>query len=481
MPGLRLDGYVRVSRVGGRGGDSFISPNDQRDRIAAWAMSRDVEIAAWHEDLDQTGGKLSRPGLDELMRRIRAKETGGVAVAYVDRLSRANVGDALRLVEEIHDAGGQFAALDLGIDPTTPFGEFGLTVMLALARMNRRRISDGWDTATGRAIGRGVHVKMPFGYRKSAGKGSKLEPDPTTAPIVAELFRRRADGESWASLVRWMDSRVKPRRGELWTRGAVETIIANRAYLGEARYGRHLNADAHVPLVTLAEWEAAQKARALRPSRGEPGLLSGIVRCAGCRYRLQAARAGRARTRVYRCRQRHNAGECPAPAYVMRESLDAHIERLFLQRYGGISLEARVGNPELEGAQSRLAEAEAELAAWLQNTSARAMLERLGGDHFETALSARVTAVESAREAFEATRREATGMNLGPVLERWEDLTVQERRRVMAEGIDAVFLRRVDSSGSVSIDQRVKVFWRGEAPGDLPGTGIRVDLRSIDW
>ena len=30
---LQLDAYVRVSRVGGRGGDSFISPEQQRDKI----------------------------------------------------------------------------------------------------------------------------------------------------------------------------------------------------------------------------------------------------------------------------------------------------------------------------------------------------------------------------------------------------------------------------------------------------------------
>jgi hypothetical protein len=34
---MRLDGYVRVSRVGGREGESFISPEVQRDRIAAYA------------------------------------------------------------------------------------------------------------------------------------------------------------------------------------------------------------------------------------------------------------------------------------------------------------------------------------------------------------------------------------------------------------------------------------------------------------
>ena len=83
-----MDQYVRVSRVAGRSGESFISPDLQREQGAAWASSRGVEVAAIHEDLDQSGGKLERPGLDALMARIRAGETDGVIVSKLDRLSR---------------------------------------------------------------------------------------------------------------------------------------------------------------------------------------------------------------------------------------------------------------------------------------------------------------------------------------------------------------------------------------------------------
>lgn len=96
-----MDQYVRVSRVGRRSGESFISPDLQRDQGAAWAASRSVEIPVIHEDLDQSGGKLARPGLDALMARIRAGETDGVIVSKLDRLSRLGVADALRLVEQI--------------------------------------------------------------------------------------------------------------------------------------------------------------------------------------------------------------------------------------------------------------------------------------------------------------------------------------------------------------------------------------------
>ena len=114
---ITLDGYIRVSQTRGREGDSFISPKVQRDRIQAWADMRGVKIGAWHEDLDQSGGKLHRPGLDAMLARIRTGQTGGLAVAHLDRLSRAGVADALRLVESVHEAGAKIAVVDLGIEP----------------------------------------------------------------------------------------------------------------------------------------------------------------------------------------------------------------------------------------------------------------------------------------------------------------------------------------------------------------------------
>jgi site-specific DNA recombinase len=41
------DGYIRVSRRGGREGESFISPQVQRQKIADWAALHDVEVVEW--------------------------------------------------------------------------------------------------------------------------------------------------------------------------------------------------------------------------------------------------------------------------------------------------------------------------------------------------------------------------------------------------------------------------------------------------
>jgi hypothetical protein len=88
------DGYIRVSRRAGREGESFISPEVQRKKIAGWAKLHEVEIVKWWEEIDQSGAKLERPMFQQALARCEAGETGGIVVARLDRFARSAV-DAL--------------------------------------------------------------------------------------------------------------------------------------------------------------------------------------------------------------------------------------------------------------------------------------------------------------------------------------------------------------------------------------------------
>jgi resolvase-like protein len=57
---LRLNGYVRVSRVGGRQGEGYISPAVQREAIEPYAQELGGQIVAWHQDEDYSGGNVER-------------------------------------------------------------------------------------------------------------------------------------------------------------------------------------------------------------------------------------------------------------------------------------------------------------------------------------------------------------------------------------------------------------------------------------
>src|SRR6476660_2172296 len=60
MSYMEMDGYIRVSRRGGREGESYISPKVQREQIKGYAKLYGFTIARWHEDEDVSGGTLVR-------------------------------------------------------------------------------------------------------------------------------------------------------------------------------------------------------------------------------------------------------------------------------------------------------------------------------------------------------------------------------------------------------------------------------------
>ena len=105
------DGYIRLSRVAGRDCEAFISPDVQRKKIEAWADLHGVEVVAWWEELDQSGGKRDRPMVQQALARCEAGETGGIIVARLDRFARSAV-DALESIKRLNEAGARLVSVE---------------------------------------------------------------------------------------------------------------------------------------------------------------------------------------------------------------------------------------------------------------------------------------------------------------------------------------------------------------------------------
>jgi DNA invertase Pin-like site-specific DNA recombinase len=484
---MTVDGYVRVSRVAGREGESFISLKVQRETIEAYAKAQGFTIAEWHEDRDVSGGTLKRPALEQALARCRSGETGGIVAAKLDRLARSLSGLA-QLVQAAQEEGWTLVAVDHGLDLKTAGGALVANILGAVAQWELEQRRQGWAQAQAAAVGRGVHIasRTPTGYRRREDK--RLEPDPAAAPVIRELFLRRARGEGWTALARFLDrSGIRgPYNNGGWTGAAAAKIIRNRVYLGEARSGAHSKENAHAPLVSSAEWEAAQGDRHVStPRNGDGLLLSGLVRCAGCRYLMKPdnmrGRNGE-RLGMYRCRGRHAAGRCPAPATILARVLDPWLETKFMEAIGpdGPLAEAVEANVAVEKALQDLEAAERELDAFLSDVQLRTMI---GDDRYHRQAEARTQAVaEGEAKLADARQRGAlSGALLTPaaLLEAWPTLSIAEKRGLLTASLDAVFVRR--TGANVSVDDRALILWRGEAPADLPRRGHRVLLSSFAW
>src|SRR3954467_14869092 len=83
-----LAGYIRTSHVGGRAGDRFRSPLEQRAEIEAWARARGYRVEFLEPELDRKGSDASRPVFRRAIEGVRAGDYAGVVVAYLSRAGR---------------------------------------------------------------------------------------------------------------------------------------------------------------------------------------------------------------------------------------------------------------------------------------------------------------------------------------------------------------------------------------------------------
>jgi DNA invertase Pin-like site-specific DNA recombinase len=485
--GARLDGYIRVSRVGGRLGESFISPEAQREKIEAWAKLHDAQIIEWHQELDESGAKRERPKFQEALARCERGETGGIVVAKLDRFARSAV-DALESIKRLEKTGARLVSVEDGFDDSTAMGRFARGILLLLAELEWERIRSNWETAIGRAVADGVHVTglVPTGYKRN-GKRSKLVPDPVAAPVVREAFRMRASRASCEKIARYFEEKgVTPPTGNPhWSRQGVRALLRNKVYIGQARgwKGKEgeqpmINDHAHEALVTTEEFEAAQDVKPY-PYRHDGSIaaqvmLAGLIKCAGCGHNLTYSgttnRDGR-RTASYMCRGRYASGICPAPAAARAEIVDGFVrEVVVLALVDGILDTSLDQVLRYDQARQAVANTQTDLDA-LANPD---LLRTLGPERLAQMAEPLKAAYEAAREQLRETPK--PGEAVVPSAKMWaygwnEEEPIERQRQLCRQFIQRVELRRSGKRGKAAgpISARLSITWVGH---DEPDTAI---------
>jgi site-specific DNA recombinase len=468
MRTLRLDALIRQSRASEAGR----SPEQQREAIERWAAADGASIVAEHVGRGRSGKTVDRLDVNAALERIRAGESDGVVVAWVNRLSRAPVEDALRVIREIREAGGTVCSADHGgVLKDDPNGEMTLTIDLAMGRRQIRETTERYAQSRREAIAEGKHIgKAPFGYRfadptpKKGSHGvadSHLVIDEQRAAIVRELFERKAGGATWLELARFLDQVAPKPNDTLWARQTVIWMIRNRAYIGEVRHGKYKNASAHDPIVTPALWRRAQNGAGRRTPRGTY-LLSGIAVCAGCGRTLRGSALGRkprkgrkaSPPRIYTCANR----ECKARSTIVVDRLDAEVIEQFFDHLDDFHLVA-VDDEDIEAAR----------VAVEQRTEEVKSLAGVVPSHPE-AVAAHQAALEAAEGALAEAEdhldeltaaMEADGPDVAELRAMWPALTLAERREVLSRSLDRVEVRRAPHPGAkVPAAERIRVIFR---------------------
>lgn len=218
----RAFGYARFSTAG----QQETSIERQTELIQEYAKGKGLCLVEVFCDRGISGALTDRPALERLISALAEHPGSILVVEAMDRLFRS-VEAFANLYLRLKESGVAVHTV------TGPVSEFMTPIHAALASDERdkmvRRLMAGKRSLMTRG---GFIGPTPYGYRR-AGKG-RLEIDPDTAPVVRELFERRAAGTSLGAIVADLNQRgvAPPRDADHWYRSTVSRMLTNPVYVG---------------------------------------------------------------------------------------------------------------------------------------------------------------------------------------------------------------------------------------------------------
>lgn len=134
---------------------------------------------------DEASGKTTegREGLDKLLTKLRKNDE--VYVVRLDRLGRSTK-DVLAIAEQIKEARASLEIGDLGLDTGTTTGQFMLTVIAAVAQMEREIMLERQAIGIEAAKAEGKYKGRKPTVREQADKIVKLAEEGLSKRQIAE-------------------------------------------------------------------------------------------------------------------------------------------------------------------------------------------------------------------------------------------------------------------------------------------------------
>jgi hypothetical protein len=280
---------------------------------------------------------------------------------------------------------------------------------------------------------------------------------PAEKKLVLELVSRFLEGETCHSIaVDWNSRRIKSTLGKGWSSPQLYSILRNHSYAGRIVYGG--KADTSEQGATfIASWKAFYSdsvydallnelaQRAERPKNGgfhgRKHLLSGILVCGECGYKVLAWKGNTTRPAVYFCQKRTEHPETCGKSRVNMHAIDRVVIALTLRALQDPDVLREISSgrksSDIAGMQRQLKDLRARMV--------RLETDMLTGKQahnqaFRNAMSEMGQQAETlARDISGVTTKSAAGAALKNEKD-WRKLTLIEQRQILAGLYSAILL-----------------------------------------
>lgn len=277
----------------------------QRHVCEDYAAKNGLQIVAQYIDRAQSGKSDNRP---EFQRMIADSSKGlfeGVLLYKLDRFARNRYHSAV-YKHKLRENGVKLISATEHLTDT-PEGIMLEAVLEGIDEFYSAELSQKVTRGLAESFHKGYYLKKtpPFGYNLQA---RKLEPNPHTAPIAAEIFKRYDAGERMVDIVAWLNGLgLTNQKGNAWRMMNVSCHLKNRIYMGEYHYGQFEEPMPCPALVDRALFDRVQErikaAQHRRRARSDyEYILTGKLKCGYCGHSVSGSTSARGNHHYYYCR-----------------------------------------------------------------------------------------------------------------------------------------------------------------------------------
>ena len=280
---LRVAAYCRVSSDSSDQLNSFMAQLNYYTTLVGtgdtWTL---VDLYA-DEGITGTSAE-KRPDFQRLLADCRKGLVDKILVKSISRFAR-NTADCLKTIRELKAIGVGVCFEEQNIDTANMSGELLAAVFAGIAQKESESISGNMRWSYKRRMESGTYVPttLPYGYERKEGQ---IKIAPEQAAVIRGIFTSYLTGQSSKDIAaRLTRERIPCRYGGVdWNETAVRYILTNEKYTGNSVWQKYYTTDTlpykhprnkgqwesyyaentHEPIVSMEDFEAAQKLMAMR-------------------------------------------------------------------------------------------------------------------------------------------------------------------------------------------------------------------------
>lgn len=315
--------YERLSDDDDKDGVS-ISIETQHNIIDEYCQAKGQKVYNHYVDDGYTGTNFNRPAFKQMMEDAKNGMFKTIIVKDLSRFGRNYLEVGAYLTQVFPQMGIRFVAIADDVDTAREGSEYDLLIPI------RNIFNEFYPADCSKKVkqakrakaknGEYVGSRPPYGYKKTANNGNKLEIDEVAAPVVKQIFEMTAySGYGCNKISRILrenkvicpaayqaqrSNRIYNKDPYDWNLVSVHKMLSNEVYLGHIVSGKRTKAsfkskrvvrqsedkwivvkNTHTPIISQQLWDDAHEALLSHKREGNSGfdnIFAGLLKCEEC-------------------------------------------------------------------------------------------------------------------------------------------------------------------------------------------------------